>query len=82
MPDIPALTGRQLIEILMKDGWSVKRRANHGLFLTKQFGEAVRVTVVKDTTASIPSGTLSAILSLRQTGLGRDGLARLLERLR
>jgi ABC-type nitrate/sulfonate/bicarbonate transport system ATPase subunit len=66
----------------MEDGWSVKRRANHGLFLTRRFGETVRVTVVKDTTASIPTGTLSAILGPRQTGLGRSGLARLLERRR
>ncbi len=66
----------------MEDGWSVKRRANHGLFLTKQFEETIRTTVVKDTAESIPNGTLSAILGRRQTGLGRDGLARLLGRLR
>ena len=82
MPDVPALTGRQLIGVLLQDGWSVKRRANHGMFLSKRFGDTVRVTVVKDTAATIPAGTLAAILGPRQTGLGRDGLARLLERRR
>ncbi len=48
MPDYVHLT----LRFHMEDGWSVKRRANHGLFLTKRFGETVRVTVVKDTTAS------------------------------
>jgi hypothetical protein len=30
--------------------------------------------------ASLPDGTLSAILSEKQTGIGKDGLRRLIER--
>ena len=63
-----ALTGRQLIRLLTTDGWELKRRSNHGLFLTKRFGDRTRTTVVKNTGRVIPNGTLSAI--------GRDGWAR------
>ena len=80
MPDIPTLTGRQLYRLLRADGWELRRRSNHGMFLIKRFGDRTRTTIVKDSGRDIPSGTLSAILSQRQTGLGRDGLLRLIER--
>ena len=80
MPDLPTLTGRQLYRLLIADGWEVRRRSNHGLFLTKQFENRTRTTVIKNTGRDVPNGTLSAILSQRQTGLGRDGLIRLIER--
>ena len=80
MPDLPTLTGRQLYRLLIADGWEVRRRSNHGLFLTKRFENRTRTTIVKNTGRDIPNGTLSAILSQRQTGLGRGGLLRLIER--
>ncbi len=80
MAEIPALTGRQLISLLKSDGWEEQRRANHGVFLVKLVDGRRRTTVVKDTSRDIPRGTLAAILSSRQTGLGRAGLLRLMER--
>ena len=70
-----ALTGRQLIRLLTTDGWELKRRSNHGLFLTKRFGDRTGTTVVKNTGRVIPNGTLSAILSQKQTGPREGWLA-------
>ena len=80
MAEIPALTGRQLISLLMRNGWVEQRRANHGVFLVKLVDGRRRTALVKDTSRDIPRGTLSAILSSKQTGLGRAGLLRLMER--
>ena len=80
MPDLPILTGRQLYRLLRADGWELRRNSNHGMFLTKRFGNRTRTTIIKNTGRDIPNGTLAAILSQRQTGLGRDGLLRLIER--
>ncbi len=76
--DIPALRGSQLYRLLLTDGWEPIRHANHGIFMTKRFGNIRRTTIVKNTRAIIPSGTLGAILGPRQTGLGRAGLRRLI----
>jgi hypothetical protein len=68
--------------MLRKDGWSEGRRRTHGIFFYKQFpGERVpRSTVVPDKSVSLPDGTLGAILSVKQTGLGRDGLQTLISK--
>ena len=58
--DIPALRGSQLYRLLLADGWEPIRRANHGIFLTKHFSDIRRTTIVKNTRAIIPSGTLGA----------------------
>jgi len=76
----PVLSGRQLVRLLEKDGWSVGRRAKHGITLTKSFGDHTKVTFVPDTRASLPLGTLMAILSPKQTGIGRKGLANLIDK--
>jgi len=57
------ISGRQLINLLRKDGWAIGRRAKHGVTLTKSFGDHIRVTFVPDTRALLPIGTLMAILS-------------------
>ena len=80
MADLPTLTGRELYRLLTADGWEVSRRAQHGVFLIKRFGDRARTTTVKDTGRDIPNKTLAAILGQKQTGLGRDGLLRLIER--
>ena len=80
MADIPTLTGRELRRLLTADGWEVLRRVQHGVFLTKRFGDRTRTTTVKDTGRDLPNGTLAMILGPKQTGLGRDGLLRLIER--
>lgn len=79
--DIPAVTGKQLIKLLRRDGWEPGRKATHGICLTKKEASGkTLLTFVPDVRASLPVGTLSAILSNKQTGLGRKGLLRLIEK--
>ena len=80
MADIPTLKGRELYRLLIADGWEFQRHTRHGDFLTKRIGGKNRTTLVKNTGGDIPKGTLARILGQRQTGLGRDGLLRLIER--
>jgi predicted RNA binding protein YcfA (HicA-like mRNA interferase family) len=77
---IPAISGEQLIKLLQKDGWEPGRKAKHGITLTKSSGNRTRVTFVPTTRASLPIGTLQAILSNKQTGLGKKGLLELLNK--
>ncbi len=37
--NIPAISGKQLIKLLQKDGWQLGRKATHGLTLTKKFSD-------------------------------------------
>ena len=76
--EIPALTGPELIDILISDGWQKGRKARHGLTLTKKFPDKTRVTFVPTKKDSLPPGTLSAILGPLQTGIGKKGLRQLL----
>jgi predicted RNA binding protein YcfA (HicA-like mRNA interferase family) len=71
---LPALSGKQLIELLQKDDWITKRRSTHGVALVKHFGNHSKVTVIPDTTASLDDGTLAAILGVKQTGISKKGL--------
>lgn len=75
---IPAITGDQLIELLQKDGWTTVRKTTHGISLFKDFGDFKRLTIVRKGETPIASGTLAAILSLKQTGIGKKGLLQLL----
>jgi len=76
----PAISGKQLIRLLQKDGWMLRGSVRHGVALSKAMGERTRVTVIPNTTASLDNGTLSAILGPKQTAIGRDGLLALLNR--
>lgn len=76
----PALSGKQLIKLLQKDGWILKGRTRHGVALAKQFGDRTKVTVIPDTNASLDDGTLAAILGVKQTGIGKKGLLDLLNK--
>jgi len=60
--NLPAITGYQLIAYLEKGGWATGRKANHGRTMTKSDGTRTRVTFIPETRASLPKGTLSAIL--------------------
>ena len=71
---VPALSGKQLVRLLRKDGWILKGRTRHGVALVKRFGDRTRVTVIPDTSASLDDGTLAAILGVKQTGIGKKGL--------
>lgn len=82
MKDLPAITGFQLIRLLELDGWVLGQRGTHGQALRKYLEGEKRtlVTVVSRTTASLPKGTLGGILSVKQTRLGRNGLAALIRK--
>lgn len=76
----PAISGRKLIKLLKKDGWIPQRRTKHGISLSKKMGNINKVTVVPDTRAILPEGTLQAILSPKQTGIGKRGLQELINK--
>jgi len=80
MGNLPAVSGKQLIRLLISDGWIEGRRATHGMTLTKKFGATTRVTFVPDKKAILPDGTLHAILGSKQTQLGRKGLERMIKK--
>lgn len=77
---LPAITGKQLIRLLEKDGWKHGSKATHGITLTKNIGDRTIVTFVPDTKASLPKGTLMDILSKKQTRLGKRGLLDILNK--
>jgi predicted RNA binding protein YcfA (HicA-like mRNA interferase family) len=78
--NIPALSGKQLIRLLQKDGWIVGRKTTHGITLTKFIIDRTRVTFIPNKSSSLPDGTLSAILGTKQTGIGKAGLLELLSK--
>jgi len=80
MGNLPAISGKQLIKLLTSDGWVEGRKAKHGIALTKRYDNTTRVTVVPTKRASLPEGTLRAILGPKQTQLGSRGLERLIKR--
>ena len=71
------ISGKRLINLAVKDGWVIKRRARNGVALAKLFNDRTRVTVIPDTRAQLDEGTLSAILGPKQMGIGKKGLAEL-----
>lgn len=77
---IPAITGRQMIKLLEKDGWVAGRKATHGRCLTKLVGDKTLVTFIPDKNDSLPEGTLKAILGDKQTRIGKEGLLDLLNK--
>lgn len=78
---LPAVTGRQLLRLLKLDGWVVVRRAPHGQFLAKALPDGTRIhTTVPDKRRPLMASTLNQILGPQQTGLGRTGLAALIQR--
>ncbi len=77
---IPAVTGEQLIRLLVKDGWVECGRRTHGIGLTKNVGGINLITIVPTKSTPIPEGTLSEILGQKQTRLGKEGLAALIAR--
>ncbi len=77
----PAISGKDLIRLLQKNGWEILRTSRHGAALRKfdpDLGRS-RITVVPTKSGSLPPGTLGNILSPKQTGIGRDGLVKLLK---
>ncbi|MBI3736909.1 type II toxin-antitoxin system HicA family toxin [Candidatus Sumerlaeota bacterium] len=67
--------------LLEKDGWAYRREGKHGPIYVKPINGMWHTTQIprKWDSEAIAVGTLQAILSTRQTGLGKAGLLRLLE---
>jgi predicted RNA binding protein YcfA (HicA-like mRNA interferase family) len=73
---LPAITGKQLIRLLELTGWTRGRRSEHGITFSKHVpGSRPLFTVVPDKRSVLPDGTLGAILGMKQSRIGRDGLA-------
>ena len=77
---LPTITGKKLIKLLQKDGWIVHRRTRHGVALIKKVSDHTKVTIIQDTRATLPEGTLSQILGQKQTGIGKRGLFNLVNK--
>lgn len=79
---VPALSGKQLIRLLLKDGGSIEGKSSPGSHVA--VGYYVRghkqVFIIPDTSESLPMGTLHGIISKKQTGLGKNGLLKLLNK--
>lgn len=56
------------------------RQGRHGGIYKKTVGGRTKITQVTDDAGQLPKGTLKAILGPAQTGLGAEGLRRLLEK--
>ena len=77
---VPAITGKQLIALLVKDGWVNQRSSTHGQSIVKKINGRNVVSTIKDSNEPIPTGTLGAILSVDQTRLGKGGLLLLINK--
>ncbi|HET8956395.1 MAG TPA: type II toxin-antitoxin system HicA family toxin [Solirubrobacterales bacterium] len=74
-PKLPAVSGKQVIAALEKDGWYVKRvRGSHHVLRHPDIPDAIPVPVHGN--RPIKRGTLSSIL--RAVGISRDEFAKLL----
>ena len=75
---LPAVSGKKLIKLILKDGWVHFGANDHGLSFYKNFPSGKRITCIQDKSRSLAPSTLAQILGPKQTGLGRKGLLRLL----
>jgi hypothetical protein len=77
---LPAITGPQLGRLLTEDGWSPARRGEHGQLYFKWVDGVKLTTTVPLKKKPIPGKTLGDILGPKQTGLGKPGLHKLIEK--
>ena len=75
---LPAMTGEQLLTLLVKDGWRTCGRKTHGVGITKNINGRNIVSVIP--TKPLVDFVLSAILGPKQTGIGKKGLLELLNK--
>ena len=82
MVSLPTITGKQLIDLLEKDGWKRKRYATHGVSMYKYNEKMKRnlVTIIPNKSKELPIGTLMDILGQKQTKIGRGGFLKLIEK--
>jgi predicted RNA binding protein YcfA (HicA-like mRNA interferase family) len=75
-PKLPAVSGKQVIAALEKEGWYVKRvRGSHHVLRHPDIPDAIPVPVHANRV--IKRGTLASIL--RTAGIGRDEFVQLLQ---
>ena len=82
MGDLPAITGKELIRLLVKDDWEIRRKMNHGMGLAKYSPELNRTIIVcvPDKKRALSKNTLGQILGPDQSKIGRAGLTELIEK--
>ena len=68
-----------MVRLLELDGWTQdpRQRSRHGMVLRKTIVDRTRVAIIPD--KRLVTDTLSRILSVKQTGIGRERLAELIE---
>lgn len=74
---VPAISGPELAKLLKDDGWIAVGRNAHGIAYKKVVDGKPLIATIPTDSRSLPKGTLRNILSPKQTGLGREGLLRL-----
>lgn len=80
MSNLPAITGEQLVKLLEKDGWKNEGKTTHGVSMQKKVNGVHKVVIIPvKKSKSIPDKTLGGILSVKQSGITRSGLERLIE---
>jgi predicted RNA binding protein YcfA (HicA-like mRNA interferase family) len=79
---LPSFSGKQLIRLLLKAGGTIEGKSTPGSHVAVVYyvGGRKRVFVIPDTSSSLPTGTLHGIISKKQTGLGKNGLLKLLSK--
>lgn len=78
---LPALTGRQLIRLLEKDGFAKTRQSRHGQAMFKTLADGkILVTTIPNKRGDLTTGTLHAILGPKQTQIGVEGLEELINK--
>ncbi len=77
MARLPVLSGRKVVKILEKDGWTPARQKGSHIILVKHSGGGKKAVVVPDH-KEVDVGTLVEII--RQSGLKRDEFLKLLKK--
>lgn len=77
MARLPVLSGRDVVKVLRKAGWTPARQKGSHVILVKQAMDAKSAVVVPDH-MEVDKGTLVEII--RQAGLKRDEFLKLLKK--
>ncbi len=77
---LPAITGVQLVRLFRRAGWLEGRRTKEGIFFSRRgLDGQTHTTVIPTKRRPLTPGTLAAILGPKQSGIGRSGLADLIQ---
>jgi hypothetical protein len=75
---LPTVSGIQLLCLLEKDGWINVGNSTHGITLKKKFNDKYMFTTIPLKHKEMPEWLLGQIFSVKQTGLKKAGLRRLI----